>query len=435
MTVSFNARGNMIQARLTDGKKVSLRLSTGIKIPDHVRFDKGKFLGSSPEVTAMNNDLARNKVKLVDLYVTHRGNLESIKKHFTPSVLRIEEINQVKESYDIVDLCRLYLSKAKKGEIKSKSNRPLKEGTITTYRTATMALMEYASIAGSLDLMEMSINPKDSVQRKREITDKWNSYFTGWDEWMIDRKYSISTRATYLLDISVMLSYWKERFYFQTPKIKQYHVDPNPIVVLEPEFVQQFLTDEKTYSKLTDTLKYIWEVSAVMLVTTMRVQDAISMSIDDLRITRDGMFLSKMNGKTREYTDVPLPKFLSKVFEDNLAKHGRIYTLKGDYPFVYQNMNYLFALYPEMQHLRTIKTIGVRGEEVVETKPMYEHVHPHMLRKTAITTMIYYKVPERHIKFCSGHSASSTAFERYVAFVERHFKSEVSNYYKQFLGE
>lgn len=434
MTVSFNARGNMIQARLTDGKTVSLRLSTGMKIPKTMKFEKGKFVGNSPEVVAMNNDLNRNRVRLTDLYVTYRGDLKKIKASFNPCYTDIQE--EPKESYELAYLCKEYLRKAIKGEIKSRGNRQLKPGTISAYKYSIESLYEYSEIAGSLDLLEMSISPKDTIQRKRTITDKWDRYFMGWDEWMIDMDYSMATRANYILNVSVMLNYWKEHLYLQPPKIKLYQADPNPVVVLEPEFVQRFLTDEKTYNGLPELLKYVWEVCAVMLVTTMRVRDAIDLSISDIRVVKGEMFMSKMNGKTREYTDVPLPKFLAKVFERNMVQFGRIYTLKDNrYATVYTNMEDLFSLYPEMHTLTTVKTIGVRGDEVVETKPMYQHVHPHMLRKTAITTMIYYKVPERHIKFCSGHASNSVAFERYVAFVERHFKSEVTSYYKNFLGE
>lgn len=431
MTVSFAKRGQIIQARLTD-RTVSIRLSTGIKAPEHLNFSKGKFIGNSPEVVALNNELNRQRVKLTDLYQVYRGNAEKIKAHFNPDIVA-EPVDT--ESYDMIELLKQFIKLALKGDIRTKTNRPLSPSTITTYTNALKAIAEFAKMAGSLDLVEMSINPRDEIRKKMDIADKWNRYFREFDDWMIDEGYLISSRSCYLLNIGVMLSHWKNKFFLQLPKIQAHHIDPNPIVVLEPNFVRHFLTDEKTYQSLEGVLKYTWEVCATILITTMRIDDAIKMSISDLHVTKDAMFLSKMNGKTREYTDVPIPKFLEKIYRENLTKNGSIYCMKGRYDIVRSNINKLFKLYPEMHEITTMKKFGAHGEEVTEVGPMYDHVHPHMLRKTAITTMMYYKVSERHIKFCSGHTPNSTAFERYVAFVEKHFKNEVHDYYKQFLGQ
>ena len=434
MTVSFNERSGVVQARITDGSRVSIRLSTGIKIPNHLKFQKGKFIGSAPEAVSMNNELNRQRVKLTDLYMTFRGDHAKIKQHFRPQEVIVEQVSD--ESYDLLDLLARYIKLSSAGEIKSRSNRTISEKTLKYYISAIKALGEYAKYAGRIDLMDMSISPRDESSRKMEITERWNAYFRGFDNYMIDDGYNISTRANYLLAISIIVNYWKEKLYLQVPKIALYTADPNPIIVLEPEFVQHFLTNEKLYNEMTDTMKYTWEVCATILITTLRIDDAIKMSANDLHFVKDDVFLSKLNGKTREYTDVPIPRVLAKVFRENLLKHGRIYTLQNtSYYSLYPNVRKLFSLYPEMHRLATVKKFGVRGEEVTEVKPMYEIVHPHMLRKTAITTMIYYKVSERHIKFCSGHTDNSASFERYVAFVDRHFKSEVKEYYRNFLGE
>lgn len=434
MTVSFSQVGNKIHARVTHGTQVSLRLSTGIKVPSYLKFQKGRFLGKDPLVDSLNNEIDRQKVKLTDLFMVYRGNPSKIKALYKPEVREEEPINT--ESYDLVDLVKLYVQKAVRGEIKAKGNRSYSEKTLMLYASCAKRLVNFSQIAGSLDLMEMAINPRDEVARKREITEKWNNYFRAFDDYMIDEKMFLSTRSVYLHNIAIMVNYWKDHLYLQLPKIVSYKADANPVVVLEPSFVKHFLTDENVYSTLDDNLKYAWEVSATILITTMRINDAINMSVNDLHITRDAMFLSKMNGKTREYTNVPIPKFLEKVYRENLTKYGRIFTKKnGYYSSLYRDIKTVFSLYPEMQEIVSVKKFGIYGEETTDVAEMYKHIHPHMLRKTAITTMIYHKVSERHIKFCSGHSDRSMSFERYVAFVEKHFNSEVKNYYKDFLGE
>lgn len=437
MTISFSQRGNVIQARLTDGAAISLRLSTGIKSPGHIKFHQGKFIGGHPDAAVLNHDLNRQKVIIADLYRAYRGDLEKVKELYTPQLeTALTETVDNSENYNLIYLLQRFLSLAKKGEIKSKENRPFSQQTIAIYFNAVKCITAYSEIAGGLDLMEMNIHPRDEISKKMQITKKWEDYFRAFDDYMIDERLHLSTRALYLNNISIIVNYWKNKLYFQLPKIASYRADPKPVVVLEPKFVKHFLTEEKTYTNMEDKYKYTWEICATILVTTMRIEDAMGMSVSDLHITRDAMFLSKMNGKTREYTNVPIPKFLEKIYRENLTRYGRIFTLQAvPYNSLKRYIKTVFSMYPEMHQLATIKTFGIHGEEVTDVGPMYEHVHFHMLRKTAITTMIYHKVSERHIKFCSGHSLKSTHFERYVAFVEKHFKSEVSQFYKDFLDE
>ena len=432
MTISFSIRGNVIQARLTDGASTSLRLSTGIKAPSNIKFQKGQFIGSTSIASRLNHNLNKHRVNITDLYTLY-GDTSKVKNYYKPEC-EVEHILN-KESYDLLDLTNHYLQMAISREVKTKSGKPYEASTIKKFATTMRVLSDFSKTRGRIDLMELSINPKDDLRKKREVTERWNRYFNAFEDYMVNADYRPSTRSQILIFLSVVINYWKSNLYLQLPKLNISVADKNPILALEPSFVKSFLMDEETYSKLNNNLKFTWEICATILITTMRVSDALNMTVNDLRITNDAIFLSKMNGKTREYTDVPIPNFLAKIYRQNLEKYGRIYTLDKDYYVVYRNLSNLFSLFPAMHEIVSVKTFNANGEEVTEVGPMHGFIHPHMLRKTAITTMIFYKVSERHIKFCSGHSANSVAFERYVAFVDKHFKSEVMTYYKEFLND
>jgi integrase len=173
----------------------------------------------------------------------------------------------------------------------------------------------------------------------------------------------------------------------------------------------------------------LWEISATILITTLRIGDAMSLTEKDLILTKDIVYLRKKNEKTGVYSEMPLPKFLSDIYRENLTRHGRIYSIQPDREVVYKGMKDFFRMYDDLHEIVSVADVDVRGKEFIVSKPLWEWVHPHLLRKTAITTMIYNKVPERFIKFASGHSTNSTAFERYVGHVEKYYKSEINDYY------
>jgi site-specific recombinase XerD len=431
MTISFFQRGDTINARLTDGTQVSLRLTTGIKVPHYAKFVKDKFVGTTPDIPALNNDLLRMKIQLSELYL-HYKDPAKVKDLFNPKTPELAAIED--ETFDIVDLARLYIKKANSGDIKSKAERKLTYNTVRAYAHAVSNLEEYSRIAGSLDLKEMSIEAGYDTPTKRKLSNKFTSFFKGLDDYMTDKQYNMKTRSGIMNCLSIIVRYWEREYFLRLPRITYAQAPENQVVVLDPQFVGKFLTDN-LYDRLDTNMKYVWEVCATILITTMRLDDAVSLNVNDLHITPTSMFLSRVNGKTKATTDVPLPKFLEKIFRHNLTYHSSLFSRKPDHKLVNAKIRELFASYEEMHQIVSVRKVGVDGNYESKMAPFYEHVHPHMLRKTAITTMIYNGVSERHIKFLSGHSLKSGAFERYVAFVERNFKTEVKGYYDRLLAE
>lgn len=429
MTISFFQRGDTINARLTDGTQVSLRLTTGIKVPHYVKFAKDKFIGTTPDIQALNNDLLRMKIQLSELYMQYRNPIK-VKELFNPKTPDLPVFDE--ESHDLVDLCRLYIKKASSGEIKSKSERSLALNTIRAYRHAVANLEEYSRIAGSLDLKEVSIEANYDTATKRKLSSKFTSYFKGLDDYMTDKKYNLKTRSSVMNFISIMVRYWEKELFLRLPRIAYATAPDNQVVVLDPEFVGKFLSSD-LYKKLDTDMRYVWEVCATILITTMRLDDAVRLNVNDLHITTTSMFLSKINGKTKATTDVPLPKILEDIFRHNLTYHGSVFCRRPDHKLVNKKIRYLFAMFEDMHQVVSVRKLGVDGNYESRMAPFYEHIHPHMLRKTAITTMIYNGVSERHIKFLSGHSSKSGAFEKYVAFVDRNFRSEVTGYYDKLM--
>jgi hypothetical protein len=48
--------------------------------------------------------------------------------------------------------------------------------------------------------------------------------------------------------------------------------------------------------------------------------------------------------------------------------------------------------------------------------------------------MLANNVSPEHVKFASGHKPSSESFNRYIGFVDRHYKSQITDYHKKMFG-
>lgn len=423
MTVSFYKRGNTIYASISAGSNI-YRVTTGMKIQPHMNFSK-RFIGSSTEVAALNNELDRIKVKITEQHL-HNGDLGS----FNIKDCIVTNNNE----FILHKLLLKYIHMMMTGEVKSSSKRNYSNHTIKMYNYCAQLVEEFSNQCGALDLSKSHIDGNLSVAEKIVISDHFNDYFKRFEKYLIDRGSSMSSRSDVLNITGVMINYWAKKYFFQLPKVPKLQSDKKPIIVLPPAFVKKFLTDLDKYKELDCELKAVWEISATILITTLRISDVLSLTPNDLVISKDDIYLNKKNQKTGVFSQMPLPKFLGDIYRENLSRFGRIFTLEPNRDIVYDNIKNLFKLYEDAHDVVTISRLDNVGNQFYESRPLWEWVHPHLLRKTAITTMLYNGVPERYIKFCSGHEARSLAFEHYVGHVEKNFKNEVSNYYDTFLN-
>lgn len=424
MKISFYARGRVIQARISDGKDY-YRISTGITIEPHHTFTGETFKGKTVEVAQLNAELSRCRTRLTELYLEHKD-FKKIKEHFEEKPPELPN----EDSFLVNDLLRRYIVMMMKGEILSSSKKTYSQASIKIYSYAANMVNEFSHSYKPIDLRSYHIDANWDSFKKREVANDFNNYWKKFEDYLLDRGLGMKTRSEVTNMAGVMINYWANYFFYSLPKIPRLSKHEKPIMVLPHDFVKKFFNDvDKKYDKYTPEYKFLWELSATILITTLRIGDALSLSEKDLHIGKDLVYMRKKNEKTGVYSEMPLPQKLSNIYRENLARHGRIYSISPDREYVYENIKQFFKGYDDMHEMLSVALLDINGDEYVSTKPLWEWVHPHMLRKTAITTMIYNKVPERFIKFASCHSHNSAAFERYVGHVEKYYKSEINDYY------
>lgn len=316
------------------------------------------------------------------------------------------------DSFDLVSLIHKYSELAKSGVITKNNGKKLS--------VKSLQLIDYVYKLHAQYGKRFNLKKHDLVgdlEEKKEIRDSFFNHMRGFEKFL--NGYSSSTKVTIVNVTNNIIKYWAEELFITIPKLKYVYSEPNPIIVLPEDVVREFLQDKG----LTGDMLMTWEVCATMLVTTLRIGDATDISRNNL----SNGFLIKHNQKTGALSSTPLPKFLAEIFNSNLERFGRVYTTHPNHTTIYANMKELFKRYPSAH-----KEMSFRMDGVMVTKPVYEWVKPHMIRKTAITNMIAAGVPERDIKMLSGHTAKSKSFELYVAFNERKHQETIKKYHEQF---
>lgn len=429
MKISFYPRDNKIYVRVFH-KNQMIRVSTGITMPSYTKFKGNVLMGDTSEIASLNAELMRRRASITELYGHHRD-LYEVKKFLTPEppAKLGSESEPNSEEMSLVALMYKYVNMMATGEVKSRrKDSPYRESTIRSYKYAADLLATYKK---PLMITDFILEGK-AIREREEIGKSFNRYFDRFKDYMVSMGLQINTRVDIINIITTIINYWADVLYIQIPRPSKLSGYEPPIIALDDDFLRRFVMDEHgMYKKFDDKYKYIWEVSALMMVTSLRISDAVSLTKDDFQISGNSIFLMKDNAKTGEMTEMPLPNSLSAKFFDNLAAYGHVFTPVSYWSkqaLIRREYKEFFRQYPEMHNQVTVKKVDITGQRVSMTKAMFEWVHPHMMRKSAITAMLANNVSEDHVKFCSGHKAGSKSFERYKGFVEKRYKSEVNNY-------
>lgn len=81
----------------------------------------------------------------------------------------------------------------------------------------------------------------------------------------------------------------------------------------------------------------------------------------------------------------------------------------------------------EMTRERLGKTKKLNGKQLLFCDKMSSH----MMRRTAITTMLILGMPEHLVRKISGHSQRSNSFSRYVHYAQPYIDTEIDKVHKK----
>lgn len=331
----------------------------------------------------------------------------------------------------MTELLLRYVDLMRTGEIKTKAGERFKPATIKAYRTSARTYARFSKKGLPLEGYDMT---GKTLEQKQELAKKFHRHFDRFIDWMTAEKLSPNSRKDIVNQVGIMVKHWADEYFWVVPKVRKPKGVDTPIITLPISFVKSFVNDQHDlYDTFSPEHRYLWELSATMLVTSLRIGDAMRLRKDDLVID-ESVYLVKENQKTGAMTTLPLPKSLYSRYLNNLQEYGQIYTPvpSPNETFIIRNFKQFFSQYPKMREEITYKATDHEGNKLMMTSRFCDIVHPHMLRKTAITSMLANGVSLDHVKFASGHK--SDAIKRYQGWVDSTHKSEINNYYETFLN-
>jgi integrase len=432
--LSFYIRDAMLYLRWSTGGQ-SYRLSTGRKIQPGYLIDKRTRLLDKKDRYAMqtNSQLVRLLADAELIILSDKSEDAKLR------ALKVLLGNTDSDTEDIYldEYLRTYVESLENGRIKTRKGKLAAASSLRTFYAILGRLTDLRKEGYSLPLKASDLTGVDQSKR-REIADKTSEYYLAFHEQMIEDDMAVTSQARYMDYLKGVIHQAEKdlliRVYTDYSMLKE----ELPVTTLSPEMVKSFLRIE--YNDLEEDLRMPYELSFVILITSLRVGDAMKLTFNDFNII-DGkcVIYGLKNRKTGTITASPIPERLYNILKANHERSGNIYSSIDNYQTMRRDaaigMQKIMRMIPECSTEVSLTRLSPDGKsEIRVTKPLWEMVKPHMLRKTAITTMLHAGVDQHLIKNLSGHSGKSASFERYVGYVESVHNIVISDYQDKLMG-
>lgn len=335
----------------------------------------------------------------------------------------------MKKSLDFIPLFKQFIRDSESGKRLKKNGERITSGSINNYKYVLQNLMQFSSET-NFDLRVCSILRLTTRELKSEKA-YWKKFYKNFTEYMYKKGCFDNYVGSNIKVIRTFFNYLKDEkdlyigdFHMQF-YVRKEEID---ILVLSPEQLKFLIHDTDFESKLTSTQIKLKDIFVFGCTTGLRFSDIFLLTNKNFEQTGGDWYLKTKSKKTKTYSFIKLPNYAIEVFKKYKSN---------------SNNALLFGEKNLSNFNRSLKRIGelagftdpveISREKQGKTKKTNNKVKErfcdkmssHMMRRTAITTLLILGMPEHLVRKISGHSHGSSSFNRYVHYAQAYIDKEI----------
>lgn len=318
-----------------------------------------------------------------------------------------------------------FISDSYKGIRKKKNGQRIKDSTIQNYiylKKTIEGFLEKKSFELKL-YVENNLTQNERVRAARYYS-KFYSAFTNYmynTEKFFDNYVGLIIKClrvffNYLkIERNIPVGSFHLSFFvpIEHPPIRVLTIDQLNYIIYNKEF-ENLVVEHK--------LERIKDIFILGCTVALRISDLLKLKRRNLNKVGDKVYLKVKAEKTGVITSIKLPDYAIKILA-KYAKGNSKYLLPSISPAWFNTqLKTLAKLFPKDYQI--IKTRERKGKPVIIYKDAGKRTHfhfsdlisTHIMRKTAITTMLSLGMPEDLVRKISGHAPNSKEFYRYVEY-------------------
>lgn len=344
------------------------------------------------------------------------------------------------KEFSFISLFEQFIKDSANGKRVKPDGQKIKPQTVDNYRYVLALLQQFVNDK-QFALRICTVNTSNQRKLKAELS-YWKKFYRQFTDYLSREKECFDNYIGMVFKIiRVFFNYLKTDKLMPIGEYhKQFYVrkEDIPVITLMPDQLQYLIHNKEFERSLKPTLRKTKDVFVFGCTVALRYSDLMNLRFRDIVSVNGQAYLVCKSIKVGNVTRVKLPAYaLDIVTKNKISANASQKIFKGVCVSQFnKNLRQLTELAGWVELVgKSRKQDGKEVEQfLADTKKPYRFcdlVTSHVMRRTAITTMLMYGMPEYIVRKISGHSASSRAFYRYVNLVQPYLDQEIDKVHER----
>jgi integrase len=339
----------------------------------------------------------------------------------------------MKKTNEIIPLFKLFIKETETGKRLKKNGERIKSGSIDNYKYVLQNLIQFSSDT-KFELRICDASKLDKRELKSEKS-YWKKFYQKFTEYLYKKGCHDNYVGANIKVIRVFFNYLKnDKDFFTGDFQRLFYVrkEEVEIFVLSPEQLKFLIHDKEFEQSLTLSLRRIKDIFVFGCTTGLRFSDIFLLTNKNFE-QQDGEWYLKLKSlKTKTFSFIKLPNYAVTIYQkhqpksDKVAVFGKISLFNFNKALKQIGEEANFTATIEVSREKQGKTQKLTKKTDATQNRFCDKMSSHMMRRTAITTMLILGMPEHLVRKISGHSTSSNSFNRYVHYAQSYMDKEIS---------
>ena len=339
----------------------------------------------------------------------------------------------MKKTNDVIPLFKQFIKETETGKRLKKNGERIKSGSIDNYKYVLQNLIQFSSDANfELRICEANKLSKRELQSEKSY---WKKFYQKFTEYLYKKGCHDNYVGANIKVIRVFFNYLKnDKDFFTGDFQRLFYVrkEEIDIFVLSPEQLKFLIHDQEFETQLLKSELRVKDIFVFGCTTGLRYSDVFLLTNKNFE-QQDGEWYLKLKSlKTKTFSYIKLPLYAIEVYQKYKSKNDRVPVFGKISLF-----NFNKTLKKVGEKAGFTSSVEVSREKQGKARKLIkktdatqnrfcDKMSSHMMRRTAITTMLILGMPEHLVRKISGHSHSSSSFNRYVHYAQAYMDKEIS---------
>lgn len=334
----------------------------------------------------------------------------------------------MKKEKEILPLFRQFIRDTESGKRLKKNGERIKPESVKNYQYVLKNLESFSMDCGfDLRICDASrLNGREYASEKSY----WKRFYRRFVEYLYKRGCHDNYAGANVKTIRVFFTYLRDDKDFDTGNFQRmFYVrkEEVEILVLSPEQLRLLMYDGSLEQNLSALQQRVKDMFLFGCLTGLRFSDLMQVAPHNIERQADTWYLKLRSKKTKTYSYIRLPDYAVAIYEkyvDGLNSSGKLFGTLTLFTFN-KALKEVGKAAGFTQPINVTREKQGKPQRKGKEHRFCDRMSSHMMRRTAITTMLVLGMPEHLVRKVSGHSNASPSFNRYVHYAQGYMDTEL----------